>query len=221
MKDSEILLHTFRISGEDERRIISRDIHDDIGQALTGLKIELTMLRNDITDLNLAIPASITEGIDAMMSIIENTVKNVRKLVRSLRPEILDNLSLIDAIKWILEEFAKGNKSIQWNFNGEPGELQFSKDKSTAIFRILQESLHNIHKHSKASVVEVSITKINQIMRMEIVDDGIGFVEQNLNDRDSFGLISMKERAILLEGEVEIISKPGNGTKIVLSVPLE
>lgn len=206
---------------EDERRIISRDIHDDIGQALTGLKIELTMLRNDITDLNLAIPASITEGIDAMMSIIENTVKNVRKLVRSLRPEILDNLSLIDAIKWILEEFAKGNKSIQWNFNGEPGELQFSKDKSTAIFRILQESLHNIHKHSKASVVEVSITKINQIMRMEIVDDGIGFVEQNLNDRDSFGLISMKERAILLEGEVEIISKPGNGTKIVLSVPLE
>ncbi|MHC1737074.1 MAG: response regulator [Ignavibacteriaceae bacterium] len=206
---------------EDERQIIARDIHDDIGQSLTGLKIELSMLKNDVSEINMNLSPSITEGINTMMSIIENTVKSVRKLVKSLRPEILDDLSLLEAIKWIIEEVAKQNKNTMWIFKGNLEELNFSKEKSTAIFRIVQESLHNIQKHAKATVVEVSIAENNGTMELKISDDGIGFSESNLVSRESFGLISMRERAILLEGELNIISAPGNGTKLLLNVPLQ
>lgn len=204
---------------EDERQIIARDIHDGIGQALTGLKIELSMIRNDVADLDLPLPPSIPEGIDAMMTIIENTVKSVRKLVRSLRPEILDDLSLLEAVKWIIDEFAKQNKNISWNFKGENHEIELSNDKSTAFFRIVQESLHNVQKHANATSVDVSITKEDGKLTTVISDNGIGFSEHNLSDRESFGLISMKERAILLEGELKIVSSHGSGTQIILTLP--
>ena len=204
---------------EDERQIIARDIHDGIGQALTGLKIELSMIRNDVADLDLPLPPSIPEGIDAMMTIIENTVKSVRKLVRSLRPEILDDLSLLEAVKWIIDEFAKQNKNISWNFTGDNHEIELSNEKATAFFRIVQESLHNVQKHANATSVDVSITKEDGKLTTVISDNGIGFSEQNLSDRESFGLISMKERAILLEGELKIVSSHGSGTQIILTVP--
>jgi signal transduction histidine kinase len=200
---------------EEERQMVSREIHDDIGQVLTALKIELTMIKND---LNSKAKKSIVESIDTMMNMIDGGVKNVRQLMIKLRPEILDNLSLVEALKWQCEEFNKKEK-IECTFTSGVDELHYNNDVSLAIFRILQEALNNVRKHSQATTVSIKLEQTTENAVLTITDNGIGFNEPFGNGLKRFGLISMRERALLFGGKLEIVSGTGKGTNVILTIP--
>ncbi|MBU2506954.1 MAG: PAS domain S-box protein [Bacteroidetes bacterium] len=206
---------------EDERTAIARDIHDDMGQDLTALKIELSLIENEVKKKSVTINQSfLLNEIKDMQAIVNNTINKVRKLIRELRPEVLDNLGLQDALKWQAKEFEKRNR-IKCSYTSNISEIDLDKKRSTAIFRILQETLTNIIKHAKASRVEISFNKKNGTLLLEINDNGKGFSLKDVDDTKSMGIIGMRERVAVFGGELEISSQVKKGTKVIVSIPIK
>ncbi|MBU1679319.1 MAG: PAS domain S-box protein [Bacteroidetes bacterium] len=206
---------------EDERTAIARDIHDDMGQDLTALKIELSLIENEVKKKSVTINQSfLLNEIKDMKAIVNNTINKVRKLIRELRPEVLDNLGLQDALKWQAKEFEKRNR-IKCSYTSNISEIDLDKKRSTAIFRILQETLTNIIKHAKASRVEISFNKKNGTLLLEINDNGKGFSLKDVDDTKSMGIIGMRERVAVFGGELEISSQVKKGTKVIVSIPIK
>ncbi len=193
---------------EDERVAISRELHDDLGQALTAVKIDLGTIRQGIDN-----PEIITRVLKAS-AIVSETIKTVQRLTAQLRPQIIDDLGLAAAIEWYSSEFAQRN-SIEVALQVDPG-LEISADSSHIVFRIMQESLTNISRHSEATKVDIMLTTKGLFTHLSISDNGKGIDENALNSKKSFGLISMKERAASLGGTFEISSTHSGGTTINL-----
>jgi PAS domain S-box-containing protein len=209
-------LHSIR---EDERISIARDIHDDMGQVLTALKIELSLIENEIKTRDKSFDLSfISNEIKEMNKLIEFAIKSVRKLIKELRPEVLDTLGLLKTLEWQAKEFEKQTK-IKCVFKSNQLDLNFNKDNSIAIYRIVQEALTNISKHSKAKNVEIRITYEKGIVKLIIEDDGIGFKESIDKDNSTMGIIGIRERVLIFDGEFNISSEKEKGTKITVSIP--
>jgi signal transduction histidine kinase len=153
-----------------------------------------------------------------MRSLVDGSIQTVRKIATELRPMMLDNLGLSAAIEWQAEEFLKIS-GISCEVSLPEDELSLDRDTSTALFRILQESLTNILRHAKASRVSVHLSKENHITMLQVQDNGVGIPADLIAGPASFGLLSMKERALMLGGTVDVMSGPGAGTKIVVRVP--
>lgn len=207
------LSHHIEQVRESERIAISRELHDDLGQSLTAVKIDLGMIKQKIAD------DEIVQKINKVTVLVGDTIKTVQRLTSELRPEIIDDLGLEAAIEWYTNEFAE-RTAISVSLDVDQG-INISTGDSLTIFRILQESLTNIARHSKATKVEIFLCVEEEYIKLRITDNGIGITEEQRNAKKAFGLISMKERAASLGGIFEISSRNGNGTQIKLYIPVK
>ena len=206
---------------EDERTTIAREIHDELGQVLASLKINLTIIGKSLPTSGEKIDTkSIEEEINSMKERIDETVKRLRKLITKLRPEVLDNLGLIPAFEWLTHEF-QSTSGIEFQLINNVGEeFKFNQDLSIALFRIVQEALTNVARHAYASRVILQLNKNENSFLLEIIDNGIGIKEKNIKGTKSFGLLGMRERAHILGGDFKIEPVNPSGTKISISVPI-
>ena len=199
---------------EEEKARIARELHDELGQALTGLKMDLAQIVGMLEPQQ----AEIVRRADTMRSLIESTVASVRRLATELRPLMLDDLGLVATMGWLANDFAK-RTGIAVDVHLPEPDFEAAPDLCTALFRVLQESLTNVARHAQASRVRVSLTDEDGIVRLEVHDDGKGIVPDAPGGRKSFGLLGMRERAAMLGGQVTIKSNPGSGTSVLLAIP--
>jgi signal transduction histidine kinase len=196
---------------EEERAIISLEIHDELGQALTALKLDLNWVRGHIHDT--------TGSVDKLTRMIEMTnriVKKVQLISSELRPGLLDDLGLESTIEWYCGEFEE-RSGIKCNLALE--ELPFEDRKiNLSLFRILQEALTNVIRHSGASVVNVELNYLKPVIKMIIEDNGKGIPAEKFESGNSLGLIGMHERAKQCGGNIEFITNNNEGTKVIVSV---
>jgi signal transduction histidine kinase len=211
-KQLRALTHRMDIIAEEERTRISREVHDQLGHMLTAMKYDIDDISNkpDVGRL-------LKSELNPITDMIDTLIETVRTISTELRPGILDHLGLFPAITWQLNQFQKRTK-INCKKDIQENEVLFDKDATTIIFRVIQEILTNIARHSKAKNVTVSVKKKEEHFLFEVSDDGIGFKLNDCNIKGSLGLLGMKERALSIGGELQIDSSPGNGTKIILIV---
>lgn len=200
---------------EEERTGIAREIHDELGQQLTVLKMDISWLSKKIEKQD----AKVEERFREMIQVIDDTVKIVRRISSELRPSVLDNLGIIAAIEWQSGEF-ENRTGIKTNFNTAITNLELPVKTANAVFRIFQESLTNIARHADATTVEVLLNLQNDKLILNIRDNGKGFDKEKIAEKRTLGILGMKERTLLINGECNIISKPGAGTTITLVIPL-
>jgi two-component system sensor histidine kinase UhpB len=197
---------------EDERVAISRELHDDLGQALTAVKIDLGIINGMISDSNVILK------INKLSELVKDSINTVQRLTAQLRPQILDDLGLVAAIEWFTKEFTKRNK-IEVFLHIDSG-LKISPEASLAIFRIMQESLTNISRHAKASRADIWLSKAGENIILTISDNGIGITADEIKSNKSFGIIGMKERVASFKGSFEIYPGKEKGTEIKINFPL-
>lgn len=219
LKDSKIHLrklmkHIDEVT-ELERTKIAREIHDELGHLLTSLKFDIEGLYN-----NPQISADeIKRELGSITCIVDQLIKSVRKIATELRPGILDHLGLIPAIEWQLEQFIK-RTHISCECDLSNIKESFDSKATTVIFRIFQEILTNIARHSNADKVFVSVLRENGHMIFNISDNGVGFEFNNIYSANSLGLMGMRERALSVGGDIQIKSAPGEGTRVTLFIPI-
>jgi len=201
---------------EQEKSRIARELHDELGQALTALKIDVGWLRERIE----AAPDGVPEKLAAMQALLDSTVAAARRISADLRPLMLDDLGLVAASEWLVENFTR-RTGVPCELNMGEGELDLPDPYATAVFRVLQESLTNVARHSRATEVDVNLVRDDSSVTLAIQDNGIGFAVAGPRKTNSFGLLGLRERAQLLGGEVEIVSVAGKGTRVELRIPLE
>jgi PAS domain S-box-containing protein len=200
---------------EDERTNISREIHDELGQQLTGLKMDLHWLNRKINSADEEVAAKMKESIE----LINATITSVRKIATDLRPSILDDLGLIAALEWQGEEFKK-RSGTDVEFINKVGDISLEPRAVTAIFRIYQELLTNIARHANAGLVTTTLKKQGSNLYFSISDNGAGFNPETISKKRTLGLLGIKERTLLLGGTYEFKSTPGKGTEAVISIPI-
>jgi two-component system, NarL family, sensor histidine kinase UhpB len=200
---------------EEERTRIAREIHDELGQALTGLKLDLAWLGTkrprSTSGAYRAIDPSITERIDETMEI-------VRRIASELRPSVLDQLGLEAALEYLVHEAAK-RTGIEIVLQAEEFPRLPDAVRSHA-FRIIQEALTNVIRHSKATRVTVSVRLAGAVLLLGVADNGVGFAPDSLSGVRSLGLVGMRERALACGGSLTVQGKPGDGTAIVVTIPV-
>jgi signal transduction histidine kinase len=200
---------------EEERTRIAREVHDELGQALTGLKLDLSILA---TNLAKSQPA-LHEKAQTMIGHIDTTIQTVRRIATELRPGILDSLGLVAALEWQANEFQM-RTGIRCKITSTVSDAQWQPDFQTVFFRIFQETLTNIIRHAKAKQVDVRLQEQNGQLVMTVRDNGRGISPEELASSRSLGLLGMRERANLVGGEVTLTGAPGKGTTVTLRVPL-
>lgn len=200
---------------EEERKHISREIHDELGQQLTLLKLDLMQICKKLDPGE----KEIIEKMKQADQLLAETMKSVRKIATQLRPSILDNLGLVSALEWQSREFEK-NFGIPCVFESLLYEPHFSTKQSNALFRIYQEALTNIARHSGATRVDAVLSQEENRMVLEIRDNGKGFNANEMAHKKTLGLKGMQERALMIDGDFKIESTPGQGTYILISIPI-
>ena len=201
---------------EEERTNISREIHDELGQQLTVLKMDISWIKKKIKDLA---DASVLQRVDDMLSLLNETVNSVRRISSNLRPSLLDDLGLVVAIEWQLSEFEK-RSGIKTVFTADEIGMEIDRDIATGLFRIFQESLTNAAKHAEATEITVSLQKINDQLILHIRDNGLGYENEAVKNKKTFGILGMQERSLMMGGECRIKSETGTGTSVEVIVPL-
>jgi len=199
---------------EEERTHIARAIHDELGQALTGLKMDVSWLQRHLDQ-----PESVLlEKTQAMSDLIDTTVQTVRRISTELRPGILD-LSLMATVEWQLQEF-QTRSGIAGTLVSAPEETALDADGATTAFRIFQEILTNVARHAQATRIEVSVEESATFLILWVQDNGRGMTENEIQSPKSIGLLGMRERARLRGGEVQFQGTPDQGTTVTVRVPL-
>lgn len=209
-----------RSAREEEGTRIAREIHDELGGALTGLKWDLERIDTMLTtSAHGSLVTDVRECIGSMTTIIETTIATMRRIASELRPGVLDDLGLVAAIEWQVEQF-QTRTGLTCHWTNTASEVELDREKSTAVFRILQEILTNVLRHAQATNLYVRLSRSRSYLELEVKDDGCGITKsQRINSR-SLGLLGMKERALLVGGEVRITGKEGQGTTVRVRVPL-
>ena len=200
---------------EEERTRLAREIHDELGQTMTALKMDLSWLNRRLDPQREALH----QKTHAMETLIDETLRTVQRLSSELRPGLLDDVGLAAAVEWQAEEFQK-RTGIACEAVLDLGETQLIPDRATAVFRIYQEALTNVIRHARASRVSVRLqAKENQVI-LEVKDNGRGITEEEARSAVAFGLIGMRERVLALKGRLVISGEPGQGTTITVTFPL-
>ena len=201
---------------EEERARIAREIHDELGQQLTGLKMDASWINKKVGG---KVEQNIVERKTTMIALIDETVKTVRRISSELRPGILDDLGLIPALEWQCQEFEKRTGIVSKCY-ATLNDYNFDRNLATNIFRIYQEALTNIARHAQATVVETFLTEKDGFIHLTIKDNVLGFDPEEVKSKKSLGLVGMRERAMLFQGELVINSERGKGTEILLKAPM-
>lgn len=200
---------------EEEATRIAREIHDNFGQYLTILKMDLSWLKKRVADDS----QPLVEKIESMSSTIDRSLEVLHTITSELRPVILDDFGLPAALEWQAGEFEK-RTGIPCRFDSKLGEIDLDKEKSIALFRIFQEILTNIIRHANATRVEVRLDRTDAELVLAVADDGCGITPEQINDSRSYGLIGIKERLYPWNGSVQFTGSPGEGTHVTVRFPL-
>ncbi|RYF84880.1 MAG: sensor histidine kinase, partial [Chitinophagaceae bacterium] len=199
---------------EEERLHIAREIHDELGQLLTVLKMDVSWLNRKIQPVT----EPVKEKMEGLLSLIDITVQKVRHISSELRPSLLDDLGLVAALEWHIEEFGK-RSDIELDADLPATELLLPEPVKIGLFRILQESLTNVARHSGATRVTISLMQKENDLILTINDNGKGFDAENTKKK-TLGLLGMKERTLMIGGEYKIKGTPGIGTVVEVTVPV-
>jgi len=198
---------------EEERTRMAREIHDELAQALTALKLEISLLDKKL-DKNDSTLRSYTQ---MMLEILDTTIQAGKKLVMDLRPPILDDFGLPEAIEWQAIEF-ENRTGIQCDIDFGKNHLVLDKDRSTTLFRIFQETLTNVTRHAKADKINISLKESNGEVTLQVRDNGIGISKNQINNLRSLGLLGIRERALVWGGKVDIMGTPNQGTTVTINL---
>ena len=199
---------------EEERTRIAREIHDELGQALTGLKLDLSWLKQRVDDRG-----ELSSWVQSIVERIDGTIDSVRRIATDLRPSILDHLGLVAAIEWQAQEFERRTGVKAYVRVSRP-DVAIDDVRATAVFRMLQETLTNVARHAGASRVDIDLTVGNVDLALDVRDDGRGITPAEIAGGRSLGLVGLRERAIACGGMLEIQGTPGRGTHVAVRIPL-
>lgn len=200
---------------EAERARIAREIHDELGQYLTPLSLDISILEMRFCA---SLPA-LAEQVESMRKLMDRTISMVRNVASQLRPAAM-NLGLEAAAEWLVNEF-RSRTGMACTLSLPAKAILLDDESATAVFRILQESLTNVSRHSAARQVDVSLRVEMGHLVLQVRDDGRGFEESTIAGKSTFGLMGMRERAIILGGEAQLHSTPGEGTVVIASIPCQ
>ena len=200
---------------EQERIRIARELHDQFGQSLTILKMDLSWLEKKIPDKT----HDVNEKMGGMSQVINDALQRLHAVTAELRPAILDDFGLAAAIEWQVEEFRK-RSGIDCHFEKSGFEPELPKDQATAIFRIFQETLTNIMRHAQADEVVIRLDERDGELILQVRDNGRGITEAEINDPKSFGLLGMRERLHPWNGQVSFEGRQGQGTRVTVRLPV-
>ena len=200
---------------EEERTNISREIHDELGQALTALKMDLFWIKGNLSKK----PQMIETKTEEMISLTDTIIKTVKKISSDLRPGLLDDLGLVPAIEWQTQEFQE-RMQIPCRLKIDSEKMTIEKEESTALFRIFQEALTNIARHAQATNVKVMLDIKKNMVVLKVQDNGTGITKDKVNSPLSLGLVGMMERAKSFGGEVVILGKENEGTSVTVKIPV-
>ena len=210
------LSHYLQTVREEERARISRELHDELGQTLTAMKLEMSLLLERLPSASPLLKVR----VQRLIELVNGSVADLRRIASDLRPLMLDELGLVSAIRWLTDTVAaRGHLAIDLAFDRE--DAAYHGDVSTAAFRIVQEALTNVVRHSGASRVVVSFRHEGGALSIEIIDDGAGITPPSTAPaRARHGLLGMRERAYMLGGSVVIDNAPNGGTRVLATLPL-
>ncbi len=209
------LSHQIQTIREEEKARLSREVHDELGQSLTALKIDL-----QFTDKKLEPDHELKGQITEMIQLVDNTIKSVQRISMELRPPILDAFGLYDAITWQVEEYEK-RMPVQFHLHLPDVPVELEKDLQTALFRIFQESVTNIVRHAQAENVFVEFRDEESAFVMTVRDDGIGISREAITHPDSLGLIGIQERVLHWKGRISFERLNPQGTRVTVRLEKE
>ena len=200
---------------EDERAHIARELHDELGQVLTALRMDVSWMQIKLGESQ----PEVAERIGSTLSLIDSTIRSVRKIATDLRPGILDDLGLVAAIEWQARE-VQSRAGIPCSLVIPPPDFSVDKNRTTAVFRIFQEALTNIVRHANATKIEIRLDVNEGQLKLDVLDNGRGINSTDVLKSHSLGLLGMQERAQILGGTVHIAHRPSGGTAVTLRMPL-
>jgi PAS domain S-box-containing protein len=212
LRELSAAAHTVR---EQEQRRVAREIHDELGQSLTALKMDVAWMLGNLS----AGSPTLNEKLSAMQAQLDATVAATRRISADLRPLMLDDLGLIPAAEWLAQNFSE-RTGIPCRLQIRPPDIELEEPHASALYRILQESLTNVARHAKAGQVEVLIEQVDGALRLSVRDDGRGFSPAEARTQKTYGLLGLRERTVLLGGEASVTSEPGRGTTVDVRIPL-
>jgi PAS domain S-box-containing protein len=198
---------------EEERKHIAREVHDELGQLLTALKMDLSLLR-----LRFGEHPALAEKIEQMRQLVERTINVVRHVSSNLRPAALD-LGLVAALEWLAEDFSH-RWEIRCQVNIAEDRIPLDSSHAIVVFRVVQESLTNIARHAEATEVRISLLWVDSELHLFVQDNGKGFDPELVRKQPGFGLLGMRERVLSLDGSLHIDTAPGKGTTVVIEIPV-
>jgi signal transduction histidine kinase len=207
------LSKSLRTAQEEERKSLSRELHDEVGQMLTGLRMELGMIQTATAPL----PQDVVSQLNRARGTLEQTLKQVRNRAMLLRPSMLDDLGLGPALSWQAKEFSRLT-GITTKVDIDDGLDELPDQHRTCLYRVVQEALTNCARHSRAANVSVVVSRKDDSVTASVTDDGVGFAIDN-HGRRGLGLLGMEERVRELHGHFDVTSKPGSGTRITVTIP--
>jgi signal transduction histidine kinase len=200
---------------EEERKQIALNLHDDLGQILTAVKMDVSWVRNRLP-VNEDI---LLQRVDTTLDIIDEAIGSIQRITSQLRPPILDNLGLFESLRSLLSDFQK-RTGIITKLQLPEKEAPLHPDIMISVYRIIQEGLTNVIRHAQATHIGLTITEKNNTFEIQMKDNGLGIKDEKILASDSMGLIGIKERVSRWNGEFEISGKPGEGTLLHISLPL-
>ena len=206
---------------ESERAAIAREIHDELGGALTALKFDIASFEEVLPQGDAGgVRDTIVEKLESMSALIDTTVQTMRRIITQLRPVLLDSLGLSAAIEWLAEDF-QNRTGIMCETRIQGEDVLSDHDRATAVYRIVQETLTNVARHAGATRVEITMGTLEGTVRLSVHDNGKGVTDEQIRAPGSFGIMGMKERALILGGEVTLKGSRDGGTTVSLTLPLE
>jgi signal transduction histidine kinase len=218
LKESQHLLRELAARNEtvreEERKRLTREIHDELGQYLSALRLGISVIGLQFAEDNPALK----EKIQGMIKLVDAMIKVVRNVVSALRPAALD-MGIASALEWLVDEFM-ARTGVDCELHVPKGEIPLEDQRATQVFRIVQESLTNIGRHAEASEVSIRLERNGSQYTLEVRDNGRGF-DPAIRKKKSFGLVGMRERALMLGGDVDIHSETGRGTAVRVSFPID
>ncbi len=211
----QLLEHT-QLSREEERKYIAREIHDELGQRLTALKIDVSMMRRKMPVIGTQ--NYFSDEINSFIKQIDQSIESVKRIATDLRPEILDHHGVIAAVKWQAHQF-ENITGVKCKVLCLPEDMNLESELATAVYRSVQEALTNIARHAQATSVSILIEQDAEKLLIEIKDNGKGINEEQIRNTKSIGLIGIREHVHLLNGTLFITGKPGKGTVVSVNIP--
>ena len=200
---------------EEERKNIAREVHDDIGQKLTALNLDISWIKQKIPKEYEELKNQFTPALE----LLNQSIESVQRISTELRPGILDDLGLVNAIQWQSNKISRRSE-MKFHLNMSTDEVDLDDITKTQLFRVYQEAITNIIRHSKAANVYVNLLFKKRKLIFEIEDDGVGIPISKIDDNSSYGLIGMRERISAINGEINISQNGNKGTKIHIVVAI-